>query len=59
MLMYNIRFRWAVCQLDALQKCRSVYELQKALASLPKTLDETYCTLEYCATLLKMIAQML
>jgi hypothetical protein len=25
-----------------LQKCRSVYKLQKALASLPKTLDEIY-----------------
>ena len=37
------RFRWAVCQIDAFRrlKCeRSVVE--KALANLPKTLDETY-----------------
>src|SRR5947207_10460900 len=37
------RFRWAVCQLDALQrlKCeRSI--VRNALATLPKTLDETY-----------------
>ena len=41
-LMYVIRFRWAACQLDALGKCRSPYELRKALQSLPKTLDDTY-----------------
>src|SRR6266511_5506612 len=40
--MYVIRFRWAACQLDTLGRCRSLAELQKALASLPKTLDDTY-----------------
>ncbi|KAH0547714.1 hypothetical protein FGG08_000204 [Glutinoglossum americanum] len=35
-------FRWAVCQLDALGNCRSLYEIRKALASLPRTLDDTY-----------------
>ncbi|KAF8519162.1 hypothetical protein JB92DRAFT_2808791 [Gautieria morchelliformis] len=35
-------FRWVVCQLDALRKCRSPYELRKALTNLPKTLYETY-----------------
>ncbi|KAF8521042.1 hypothetical protein JB92DRAFT_2677432, partial [Gautieria morchelliformis] len=35
-------FRWVVCQLDALRKCRSPHELKKALTSLPKTLYETY-----------------
>ena len=36
------RFRWAVCQLDTLRKCIKPSALRKALASLPKTLDETY-----------------
>ncbi|KAF8476268.1 hypothetical protein JB92DRAFT_2770147, partial [Gautieria morchelliformis] len=36
------RFRWVVCQLDALRKCRSPHELKKALTNLPKTLYETY-----------------
>ena len=36
------RFRWAVCQLEALQNCVNLPSLRKALASLPKTLDETY-----------------
>ncbi|KAF8476271.1 hypothetical protein JB92DRAFT_2675324, partial [Gautieria morchelliformis] len=35
-------FRWVVCQLDALRKCRSPYELKKALTNLPKTLYDTY-----------------
>ncbi|KAF8484411.1 hypothetical protein JB92DRAFT_1567326 [Gautieria morchelliformis] len=35
-------FRWVVCQLDALRKCRSPHELKKALTDLPKTLYETY-----------------
>ncbi|KAF8510451.1 hypothetical protein JB92DRAFT_3118991 [Gautieria morchelliformis] len=35
-------FRWVVCQLDALRKCRSPYELRKTLTNLPKTLYETY-----------------
>jgi ankyrin repeat protein len=40
--MYVIRFRWAVCQLDALKNCLTLPMLRKALASLPKTLDDTY-----------------
>ncbi|KAH8797815.1 Pfs, NACHT and ankyrin domain protein [Xylogone sp. PMI_703] len=35
-------FRWAACQLDSLEKCLHLGALEKALASLPKTLDETY-----------------
>jgi len=38
----NRRFRWAVCQLDTLGKCRNRLALRKSLASLPPTLDETY-----------------
>jgi len=36
------RFRWAACQLDALENCLEYRTLQNALASLPETLDETY-----------------
>ena len=36
------RFRWAVCQLDTLGKCRTRSMLRKSLATLPPTLDETY-----------------
>jgi hypothetical protein len=36
------RFRWAVCQLETLQACKKVSAVRKALAQLPKTLDETY-----------------
>ncbi|KAI9758827.1 MAG: hypothetical protein M1840_003744 [Geoglossum simile] len=35
-------FRWAACQLDALESCLEYRSLQKALVSLPSTLDETY-----------------
>ncbi|KAF8496923.1 hypothetical protein JB92DRAFT_2671092, partial [Gautieria morchelliformis] len=35
-------FRWVVCQLDALRKCRSPAALERALMRLPKTLYETY-----------------
>ncbi|KAI9794459.1 MAG: hypothetical protein M1816_005529 [Peltula sp. TS41687] len=35
-------FRWAVCQLDAFEKCLSRSMVQKFLADLPGTLDETY-----------------
>ncbi|KAF8517224.1 hypothetical protein JB92DRAFT_2714257, partial [Gautieria morchelliformis] len=35
-------FRWVVCQLDALQKCKTPVSLKKALSRLPKTLNETY-----------------
>ena len=36
------RFRWAVCQLDTLGKCRNRLALRKSLETLPPTLDETY-----------------
>ena len=36
------RFRWAVCQMDTLGKCRTRLALQKALKALPTTLDGTY-----------------
>ncbi|KAF8514298.1 hypothetical protein JB92DRAFT_2677115, partial [Gautieria morchelliformis] len=35
-------FRWVVCQLDALRKCKTPAALKKALTHLPKTLNETY-----------------
>ncbi|CAE7032713.1 Arp [Pyrenophora teres f. teres] len=35
-------FRWAVCQLDTLGKCRNKAMLRTALATLPSTLDKTY-----------------
>lgn len=35
-------FRWAVCQLDTLAKCRNRAMLRESLATLPKTLDQTY-----------------
>ncbi|KAF8532395.1 hypothetical protein JB92DRAFT_2682269, partial [Gautieria morchelliformis] len=35
-------FRWVVCQLDALRRCRSPAALEKTLTCLPKTLYETY-----------------
>ncbi|ELR10083.1 hypothetical protein GMDG_04483 [Pseudogymnoascus destructans 20631-21] len=38
----GIRFRWAVCQMDTLGKCRTRSALRKALKALPTTLDETY-----------------
>jgi hypothetical protein len=38
----DARFRWAVCQLDALGKCVNQKMLQEALAGLPPNLDQTY-----------------
>ncbi|KAL9134056.1 MAG: hypothetical protein Q9175_004768 [Cornicularia normoerica] len=35
-------FRWAACQLDSLGDCFHLPHLRHALASLPKTLDDTY-----------------
>ncbi|USP80476.1 hypothetical protein yc1106_07750 [Curvularia clavata] len=35
-------FRWAVCQLDTLGKCRTRAALRRALVTLPPTLDNTY-----------------
>src|SRR4051812_1962625 len=36
------RFRWAACQLDTLENCFDYLSLENALASLPKSLNETY-----------------
>ncbi len=36
------RFRWVVCQLDALQKCLTVASLKKKSRTLPRTLYDTY-----------------
>src|SRR5947207_4392575 len=37
------RFRWAVCQIDALQRLKCERHIVKnALENLPRTLDETY-----------------
>ncbi|OAQ67814.1 nacht and ankyrin domain-containing protein [Pochonia chlamydosporia 170] len=38
----NGMFRWVTCQLDGLVQCLNLSVLEKELASLPKTLDETY-----------------
>ncbi|KAK1918627.1 hypothetical protein CFE70_001353 [Pyrenophora teres f. teres 0-1] len=35
-------FRWAVCQLDTLAKCRNLVMLRNSLGTLPQTLDQTY-----------------
>ncbi|KAL4941946.1 hypothetical protein BDV06DRAFT_212241 [Aspergillus oleicola] len=35
-------FRWAFCQLDSLARCRHEAAMEKALASLPQNLNETY-----------------
>ncbi|KAF3763163.1 hypothetical protein M406DRAFT_108504 [Cryphonectria parasitica EP155] len=35
-------FRWVSCQLDVLEDCLDQRAVRNALASLPKTLDETY-----------------
>ncbi|KAM0802159.1 ankyrin repeat-containing domain protein, partial [Usnea florida] len=43
-------FRWAACQLDSLGNCFDLPRLRQALASLPRTLDDTYarilCTID-------------
>src|SRR3569833_154285 len=37
------RFRWAVCQIDCLQRLKAdIQVIRSALADLPKTLDEAY-----------------
>ncbi|KAI9573047.1 ankyrin repeat-containing domain protein [Boletus coccyginus] len=35
-------FRWVQCQIDTLEKCSSVSEIQMVLESLPEGLEETY-----------------
>ncbi|KAH0360732.1 ankyrin repeat protein, partial [Aureobasidium melanogenum] len=42
MRMSGGMFRWAACQLDSLSKCVNRLALEKALKSLPPTLDDTY-----------------
>ncbi|KFY95523.1 hypothetical protein V500_02750 [Pseudogymnoascus sp. VKM F-4518 (FW-2643)] len=58
-------FRWAVCQLDTLGKCRNRLMLRHALTTLPPTLDETYdrilCAIneedsEYAVRILRWLA---
>jgi hypothetical protein len=40
---HTVRFRWAICQLDRLQRLKCDRQIIKTeLATLPKTLDETY-----------------
>ena len=41
-LTKKCRFLWAVCQLNTLRKCIKASAVRKALASLPRTLDDTY-----------------
>ncbi len=36
------RFRWVFCQLETLEHCLDYPAVQKALNTLPDTLDETY-----------------
>ena len=59
------RFRWAVCQLDTIGKCRNRLKLRESLACLPPTLDQTYdqilCTInredsEYAIRILRWLA---
>ncbi|KAL4947073.1 purine and uridine phosphorylase [Aspergillus filifer] len=38
----NGMFRWAFCQLNSLARCRHETAMRKALASLPRDLNETY-----------------
>ncbi|PQK10157.1 hypothetical protein BB8028_0002g04810 [Beauveria bassiana] len=38
----NGMFRWVYCQFETIEKCLSLDELRRALASLPPTLDATY-----------------
>ncbi|CAM1508622.1 Fc.00g054700.m01.CDS01 [Cosmosporella sp. VM-42] len=35
-------FRWAVCQLDSLSRCRTVRDVKKSLKKLPQGLNKTY-----------------
>lgn len=42
-LMLSIpRFRWAECQIDALERLRNETQIRQALSNLPKDLAETY-----------------
>ena len=59
------RFRWVACQLDSLGSCLTLLQLRKALATLPRTLNDTYahilCNIEaehqqYALHLLQLLA---
>ncbi|CEJ82954.1 Putative Pfs, NACHT and Ankyrin domain protein [[Torrubiella] hemipterigena] len=41
-------FRWAFCQLDSLARCRHEAAIERALDSLPQSLDETYRDMIKC-----------
>ena len=38
----SARFRWVICQIDALSRCSRLNTLRATLQTLPKSLDETY-----------------
>lgn len=42
MLLTRYRFRWVSCQFDILKQCYSPSEVDSALETLPRTLDDTY-----------------
>ncbi|EAQ93238.1 hypothetical protein CHGG_01473 [Chaetomium globosum CBS 148.51] len=44
----NGMFRWAFCQLDSLARCRHEAAIEEALASLPRTLEDTYRRMIEC-----------
>ena len=37
-----VRFHWVRCQLDTIDKCQTPDDVEKALKTLPKDLNETY-----------------
>jgi len=40
--LFDYRFRWVYCQLEALRGCCYSQTLRRTLEELPKTLDATY-----------------
>ena len=42
LLLIFIRFRWAICQLEILRRCKKPSAIKAALKELPATLDDTY-----------------
>lgn len=42
LISHITRFRWVACQFDTLKHCLSRKDVLRELASLPRTLDETY-----------------
>ena len=41
-LMRYYRFQWVACQLEELRKCRKPSQITRTLATLPRTLNDTY-----------------